>query len=209
MRTYTDLIKEEIIDFKKLLLEKYYLLSLNETEAFVIMRLYERSKFTNTLVIPEIVKKMSIKEDELGDIIAKLVAKGLLTLTICDENDTFTEEFSLEETYKELAYLLENNDKVKEKNEQSIMMKNLVKKIELVSNRQLSPFEYEIIRKWVYEYKYDIGLIESLIIKSSKLKKITCEMIDRMLYAETHSTVTEDDVRKAQELLEKKYGKSE
>lgn len=209
MRTYTDLIKEEIIDFKKLLLEKYYLLSLNETEAFVVMRLYERSKFTNTLVIPEIVKKMSIKEDELGDIIAKLVAKGLLTLTICDENDTFTEEFSLEETYKELAYLLENNDKVKEKNEQSIMMKNLVKKIELVSNRQLSPFEYEIIRKWVYEYKYDIGLIESLIIKSSKLKKITCEMIDRMLYAETHSTVTEDDVRKAQELLEKKYGKSE
>lgn len=209
MRTYIDLIKEEIIDFKKLLLEKYYLLSLNETEAFVVMRLYERSKFTNTLVIPEIVKKMSIKEDELGDIIAKLVAKGLLTLTICDENDTFTEEFSLEETYKELAYLLENNDKVKEKNEQSIMMKNLVKKIELVSNRQLSPFEYEIIRKWVYEYKYDIGLIESLIIKSSKLKKITCEMIDRMLYAETHSTVTEDDVRKAQELLEKKYGKSE
>lgn len=207
MKSYVDLIKEGIIDFKSLLLEKYYLLSLSEKETLLLLRLYERSKNTNTLLISELAKKMTIKEDEIGNVITGLVTKGFVNLSICDENNSFIEEFSLEDTYHELAYLLENDDQRMEKNDQSLKMKSIAKKVELICNKQLSPFEFEIIRKWIYDYRYDITAIEEAIVKVSKLKKPSPELIDRTLYADANSDVTTDDIKKTQELLQKKYGK--
>ena len=155
MRSYLDLIKEGIIDFQKILLDKYYILGLNESECLVLLRLYQNSNKTNKdlkniLDLTQLKKTTSLDQDALGDIVAKLVSKGFITLNIDESNGTFTESYSLEDTYKELAYVLENNDVVKVDNETSIQMKKTVKNIEVIVKKMLTPFELEMIKKWYY-----------------------------------------------------------
>ena len=41
MKSYFDLIKNNVIDFEKTLLEKYYEIGLTETECLVLLRLYQ------------------------------------------------------------------------------------------------------------------------------------------------------------------------
>lgn len=212
MRSYLDLIKEGIIDFQKILLDKYYILGLNESECLVLLRLYQNSNKTNKdlkniLDLTQLKKTTSLDQDALGDIVAKLVSKGFITLNIDESNGTFTESYSLEETYKELAYVLENNDVVKVDNETSIQMKKTVKNIEVIVKKMLTPFELEMIKKWYYDYKYEQEKIINAIAKVSKMKSPSVQAIDRVLYSDTHTSIDENDISKAQEILKRKYGK--
>ena len=43
MKSYVDLMKENIIDFGNLIWEKYYLLNLNEIECMVLYKLNKRT----------------------------------------------------------------------------------------------------------------------------------------------------------------------
>lgn len=212
MRSYLDLIKEGIIDFQKILLDKYYILGLTESECLVLLRLYQNSNKTNKdlkniLDLTQLKKTTSLDQDALGDIVAKLVSKGFITLNIDESNGTFTESYSLEETYKELAYVLENNDVVKVDNETSIQMKKTVKNIEVIVKKMLTPFELEMIKKWYYDYKYEQEKIINAIAKVSKMKSPSVQAIDRVLYSDTHTSIDENDISKAQEILKRKYGK--
>ncbi len=212
MRSYLDLIKEGIIDFQKILLDKYYILGLNESECLVLLRLYQNSNKTNKdlkniLDLTQLKKTTSLDQDALGDIVAKLVSKGFITLNIDESNGTFTESYSLEDTYKELAYVLENNDVVKVDNETSIQMKKTVKNIEVIVKKMLTPFELEMIKKWYYDYKYEQEKIINAIAKVSKMKSPSVQAIDRVLYSDTHTSIDENDISKAQEILKRKYGK--
>ena len=212
MRSYLDLIKEGIIDFQKILLDKYYILGLNESECLVLLRLYQNSNKTNKdlkniLDLTQLKKTTSLDQDALGDIVAKLVSKGFITRNIDESNGTFTESYSLEDTYKELAYVLENNDVVKVDNETSIQMKKTVKNIEVIVKKMLTPFELEMIKKWYYDYKYEQEKIINAIAKVSKMKSPSVQAIDRVLYSDTHTSIDENDISKAQEILKRKYGK--
>lgn len=212
MRSYLDLIKEGIIDFQKNLLDKYYLLGLSEAECLVVLRLYQYSDklnkdFKNVLDLTQIKKTTSLDQDTLGNIIAKLVAKGFLTLTIDDTNGSVIETYSLEDCFKELAYLLENNDVVKIDNEVSLQMKQTVKNVELIVKKMLTPFEIEMIKKWYYDYKYEQDKILNAITKVSKMKSPSVQAIDRVLYSDSHTSIDETDISKAQEIIKRKYGK--
>ena len=50
MKSYVDLMKENIIDFGNLILEKYYLLNLNEIECMVLYKLNKYSKEVNNIL---------------------------------------------------------------------------------------------------------------------------------------------------------------
>lgn len=209
MKSYIELIKEGIIDFKKLLLNKYFLINITETECLVLLRLYEYSKSKNNcLNITEISQKMSLDKDELSNIVAGLVSKGFITLSISDsENEFFLEEFSLEETYKELAYVVDLEERKNDKDTLSEKVKTILRLLEQKNNKLLSPFEIEIVRKWVYEYQYDINIIKEEVEKTFKQRNPSVSLVDRNLFARTRETINADDVETAQEILNRMYGK--
>lgn len=209
MKSYVDLMKENIIDFGNLILEKYYLLNLNEIECMVLYKLNKYSKEVNNILnLSDLEKKMKLDINQLGDVLAGLVSKGFVTLKMSDdEKGTFLEEFSLEDAYKELSYVLENGERKIENDQINKDFKEILKLLESKNNKPLSPIEMQTVQKWFFEYKYDVELIKEQIEKTYKNKNASVSIVDRQLFAKSRETLTSDEIEAAQEILKRKYGK--
>ena len=155
MKSYVDLMKENIIDFGNLILEKYYLLNLNEIECMVLSKLNKYSKEVNNILnLSDLEKKMKLDINQLGDVLAGLVSKGFVTLKMSDdEKGTLIEEFSLEDAYKELSYVLENGERKIENDQVNKDFQEILKLLESKNNKPLSPIEMQTVQKWFFEYK--------------------------------------------------------
>ena len=209
MKSYVDLMKENIIDFGNLILEKYYLLNLNEIECMVLYKLNKYSKEVNNILnLSDLEKKMKLDINQLGDVLAGLVSKGFVTLKMSDdEKCTLIEEFSLEDAYKELSYVLENGERKIENDQVNKDFQEVLKLLESKNNKPLSPIEMQTVQKWFFEYKYDFELIKEQIEKTYKNKNASVSIVDRQLFAKSRETLTSDEIEAAQEILKRKYGK--
>ncbi len=209
MKSYVDLMKENIIDFGNLILEKYYLLNLNEIECMVLYKLNKYSKEVNNILnLSDLEKKMKLDINQLGDVLAGLVSKGFVTLKMSDdEKGTLIEEFSLEDAYKELSYVLENGERKIENDQVNKDFQEILKLLESKNNKPLSPIEMQTVQKWFFEYKYDFELIKEQIEKTYKNKNASVSIVDRQLFAKSRETLTSDEIEAAQEILKRKYGK--
>ena len=209
MKSYVDLMKENIIDFGNLILEKYYLLNLNEIECMVLYKLNKYSKEVNNILnLSDLEKKMKLDITQLGDVLAGLVSKGFVTLKMSDdEKCTLIEEFSLEDAYKELSYVLENGERKIENDQVNKDFQEVLKLLESKNNKPLSPIEMQTVQKWFFEYKYDFELIKEQIEKTYKNKNASVSIVDRQLFAKSRETLTSDEIEAAQEILKRKYGK--
>lgn len=209
MKSYVDLMKENIIDFGNLILEKYYLLNLNEIECMVLYKLNKYSKEVNNILnLSDLEKKMKLDINQLGDVLAGLVSKGFVTLKMSDdEKGTLIEEFSLEDAYKELSYALENGERKIENDQVNKDFQEVLKLLESKNNKPLSPIEMQTVQKWFFEYKYDFELIKEQIEKTYKNKNASVSIVDRQLFAKSRETLTSDEIEAAQEILKRKYGK--
>ncbi|MDY4145786.1 MAG: DnaD domain protein [Bacilli bacterium] len=209
MKSYVDLMKENIIDFGNLILEKYYLLNLNEIECMVLYKLNKYSKEVNNILnLSDLEKKMKLDINQLGDVLAGLVSKGFVTLKMSDdEKGTLIEEFSLEDAYKELSYVLENGKRKIENDQVNKDFQEVLKLLESKNNKPLSPIEMQTVQKWFFEYKYDFELIKEQIEKTYKNKNASVSIVDRQLFAKSRETLTSDEIEAAQEILKRKYGK--
>ena len=209
MKSYVDLMKENIIDFGNLILEKYYLLNLNEIECMVLYKLNKYSKEVNNILnLSDLEKKMKLDINQLGDVLAGLVSKGFVTLKMSDdEKCNLIEEFSLEDAYKELSYVLENGERKIENDQVNKDFQEVLKLLESKNNKPLSPIEMQTVQKWFFEYKYDFELIKEQIEKTYKNKNASVSIVDRQLFAKSRETLTSDEIEAAQEILKRKYGK--
>lgn len=208
MKSYYDLIREGIIDFKTQLLEHYSSINLDEIECLIIYKLYQYEKENdNSLNINKIASKMSLSIDELSNIIASLVSKGYIELKADENSEIFREEYSINPTIKELAYYLENGDKLTLTDETGELVKKTVTELEKILNKPLSPFELQTVSKWFYECKYEYSLIEEELKKLSFAKFPNINLLDRNLKASKDNSLTENDIIRLQEALKKKYGK--
>lgn len=209
MKSYVDLMKENIIDFGNLILEKYYLLNLNEIECMVLYKLNKYSKEVNNILnLSDLEKKMKLDINQLGDVLAGLVSKGFVTLKMSDdEKGALIEEFSLEDAYKELSYVLENGERKIENDQVNKDFQEVLKLLESKNNKPLSPIEMQTVQKWFFEYKYDFELIKEQIEKTYKNKNASVSIVDRQLFAKSRETLTSDEIEAAQEILKRKYGK--
>lgn len=206
MKSYFDLIKNNVIDFEKTILEKYYELGLTETECLVLLRLHQyKVNGSSELNLQEIVKKLSISTDELGEVIMQLVNKDFVNLSY-DEESHDLEQFSLDGTYKQLGYVFEGNDKEDKEKNLSIMMKQTLQVLENKLNKMLTPLEISIVKKWFYDYNYSLDIINEEIEKVLSRKVKSVNIIDRALYARMKDNSTDSDVAKAKELFDKLYG---
>ena len=206
MKSYFDLIKNNVIDFEKTLLEKYYELGLTETECLVLLRLYQyKLNVSSELNSSDIVKKLSISTDELGEVIMRLVNKDFVSLEY-DATKTDLETFSLDGTFRQLGYVFEDSDSEDKEKALAISMKQTLQVLENKLNKILSPLEVSIVKKWFYDYHYNIDIVNEEIEKVLARKVKSVNIIDRALFARMKDNSTDDDAIKAKELFDKLYG---
>lgn len=207
MKSYYDLIKENVINFRKALLDKYYELGLNETECIVLIRLQEYAiNVNNELNSQEIVKKLSIDVDELGEVLVNLVNKDFVSLSYDPNTPDALESFTLDGAYRQLGYVFEGKDSIDAEKTKAIEMKQTLQVLEKKLNKILTPLEVSIVKKWFYDYNYKLDIINDEIEKVCARRVKSVGIIDRELFAKTKETTSDDDALKAKELFEKLYG---
>lgn len=208
MKSYYELIKENIIDFEKVLLEHYYEIGLNETECIILLRLHQQLlRNNNNFDADELVKKLSISSDVFTEVISSLVNRSFIELSLdLNNNQVYSETFSLDGSYRQLGYVFESNETKEEGNTISIEMKQTMQYLEKQLGKMLTPLEINVVKKWFYDYKYPVALINEEIENILKRKVKSVNIIDRALYAKTKEKLDDSDVSKAKELFDKLYG---
>ncbi len=206
MDRYYDLLKNNIIEFDKLMLDKYYLLGLNETDAILLIKLNGLlNRGEQSLSLSSIAPYMSISEKECSERVIKLVQNGFMALEMSNVNSK--ETFNLDETYRKLSLLLTNEENKTNNNEINELYKQTVSLLEKEFKKILSPIEKEIVNKWFYEYKYSFSDIDEAILEALKYKNRGVQYIDRLLfkkYFNKDNNEVESDIKN---LFEKVYGK--
>jgi DNA replication protein len=205
-----NLIKNDIIQFDKLIIEKYSQLGIDEVDTIILIRLNDLLKRGKRLLqVEEIAPSMKIKEEELGRRIVDLVTKGYITLELSSIDAK--ETFNLDETYRRLSYLLDADNQNQSDSHLNIQMKSTVKLLEKELNKILSPLELEMVSRWYLEDKYDENAIQEAILKALKYKNRGVAYIDRSLAAskkQYQAATQPTSAENIKELFNKVYAKS-
>ena len=204
MKTYYELMKEDLINFDKVLFDYYHRLDLNETEVVILYHLHNLLiKNERSFNVNKLVEKMSINYDEVSNVIINLVNKDFLGL----ELHNGVEVFNLDGLYKQLSFVLEGKEEKENKEQVNLELKNLIKTLEEKFCKIVTPNELTIVKKWFYDYKYDMEMINEEIDKISKKKTGSIAMVDRSLYLRTKKPIDDDEALRAIEYFNKTYGK--
>lgn len=181
------LIEDGVLDFNKLILKNYKHLGINEAEAFVLIELNNQKKKGATFLNPsKLVKNLSLTIDELMSVLELLMKKGLVTIEmVVNESGKEAEIFHMNKAF---SMILEHYKKTIE---ESIIVpktkkfgsqeEELVDLIETEFQKQLTPLEIEIIRKWVSEDQFDTLEIKKAILDAIKANKYTLSYVDGIL----------------------------
>ncbi|HEY8444658.1 MAG TPA: DnaD domain protein [Bacilli bacterium] len=205
MSQYYLLIKNGFIDFKNLMIEKYHLLGINETDAIILIKLQNLlQQGKRKLSGEDLAPTMSITANTISKRIVELVKNGYITLTLSDVDAS--EVFSLDETYKRLAYILENEEDKSSTSLNENLIKEVVMILEKEFKKMVTPTELEIVYHWVNEDHYEIENIKNAIYECAKLKKYNVKYVDLILNRKNQPTKfkTEENL---QELFNSVYGK--
>lgn len=180
MRQYCQLIKNGTISFTSLLIEKYHLLNLNETDVIILIKLHQLlNEGTKKLVAKDIAPTMSISLNTISKRIVDLVNNGYITLSISKDNHQ--EEFSLDGVYKLLAAILEDGDGAIKMETNDNDIKKIVSLLEETTKKVISQVDLDIVRHWVMVDKITVSQVEEALTQCVKMKKVDVKYIDLIL----------------------------
>lgn len=180
MKQFYELIKSNIIEFDRLLLEKYAALDLNETETILLIKLHQMSK--KSVMMPsvrEISTMMRIGEDQVSDFIYGLLEKGFIDLV--QHAHQQREVYDFDQTYQRLSLLLENDQEKIQTMANDHIVKKIAKLLEREWKKTLSTLELEIIVRWIEEKEYTYEAIEEAVLKGLKQNQTSIKYVDRIL----------------------------
>ena len=202
MKSYYELIQNNIIEFDKLVIEKYHLLGIDEASAIILIKLnYNLRRGETSLSLNKFAPTMSFPIEDLSKRILNLVENGFISLEVKDGK----ESFSLDPVYKRLAIIISDEDNMKEVANRNNDVKQIVRILEKELNKILSSIEREIVNKWVYEYKFEMDDIIDAINDALKYKNRGVNYIDKILYRKNCSNESSNKVNSSeiQELFKK------
>ena len=199
------LLKNNIIDFDRLLLDKYRFLKLDEANTIILIKLNNMLRQGKRyLIVEELAETMSLSKQELAKRIVQLVNEGFVALEMSSVDSK--EQFSLDETYKRLSYLLEGVKQTNQENNVSEKIQQIVKVLEKEFKKILSPIELEMVSRWYIEYKYADLAIEEAIIKTLRYKNRSINYVDRLLRVQVQEPKQESSPKEdIKELFNKVY----
>ena len=197
------LIEEEIIVFDKLMLKNYKAIGISEIEAFILIELFNQKIKGETYISPKkLVKKLTIKEEKLLQVLEGLIVKKYVTIRLVKEKDNKeTEDFSLDNTYNKLIDVYKNSIKheiIDSNKEFKTPEESIVDLLENQFQKQLKPLEIELIQKWIYEDKYSVDEIKRAILDALRANRSTLSYVDNVLLKRG---------KKGKKNIKKKYNK--
>lgn len=207
-----NLIKNNFIQFDKLLIDNYYKLSIDEVDTIILIRLNDLlQKNICVLNDEEIAASMKIPQNDLAKRIVELVKKGFITLELSSIDSR--EVFSLDETYKRLALILSGASDANKDNELKNKIRDTNNMLEKELNKILSPLEREMVQRWYVEDKYSDDEIYDAILNALKYKNRGVAYIDRSLQASRRDSKVVKQVENQageniQDLFNRIYAKS-
>lgn len=206
MSQYFMLIKNRFIDFDRLMIEKYHLLDLNETDAIILIKLNNLlNQGKRKLQVEELTPNMSISANAISKRLVDLVKNGFITLSLSDVDSS--EVFSLDETYRRLGNLLEGDDENSATEASNNLTREVVQMIEHEFNKILTPLELEIINHWMVEDKFSFDKIKDAVFECVKIKKYNVKYVDALLNQKAKPTVNKTQ-NNLQELFNNVYRRS-
>ena len=184
MKSYYDLIKTSIIDFDKLVIEKYHLMGIDEVDAIILIKLNTLLKRgESSLSLNKIAPTMSLSIEDLSKRVMTLVSNGFIRLSLGSDKK---ETFSLDETFKRLSIVISDEDTIKEVATRNNDVKYVVTILERELKKILSSIEREMVNKWIYEYKYSLEEITDALNDALRYKNRGINYIDKVLYRKNH-----------------------
>ena len=202
MSKYYSLIQSNMIDFNKLLLEKYYLLGLDESEVIILIKLNKLLSSGNKFSINQMSKTMAMTEESLRNKLVSLINNQFITLQLINNNEIY----SLDDTYKKLASLLENEDEVQKKDDINNEITKVISLLEKEFKKILSPLDLEVVHNWINVDNFTYDKIYNAILEALKLNKINVTYVDMLLHKKDPSEkVTKKEG--LQDLFNQVYGK--
>lgn len=202
MSQYYELLKNETINFDKLLIEKYNTLGLDEVEVIILIKINKVINSGKKLSIEKIAKGMSITEESLRNKLVTLINNQFITLMLDGKNEVY----SIDDTYKRLAETLVENDKSEIDANDETMMKKVVELLQKMFNKILTPLDLEVVHHWIYEDKFGYDQINDAVLETLKLKKTSIQYVDAILN-KPKPVKKEKSGEGLQELFNQVYGK--
>ena len=202
MSNYYILLQNDIIDFDKLLLEKYCLLGLDEVEVIILIKLNKLLKSGNKFSITQLSKNMTVTEDFIRDKLVTLINNQFITLQLIDKNEIY----SLDDTYKRLSSLL---DSLNDENINNEIDSNVVKVIALLEKefkKILSPLDVELVHKWIKEDQFTYDKVYNAVLETLKHNKKSIQYVDIILNKKTVENKNTSN-EGLQDLFNQVYGK--
>lgn len=175
-------IEKNIVDFSELLLNNYYKLGLDETDAVILIKLrYLMNKNVPFISPKQLSETLSISSQTTAKRLNALIDKEILRLELVrGENGKERESYSLDRIY-ELILL---SDEPKEKMTKE---KELVELFETEFNKPLSVLDIQTITKWLNEDKYTFDQIKDALFLAVKARRKSIKYVDGILLKEAEA----------------------
>ena len=203
MNNIGKLIKSKTISFNETLIKNYVNLNLNETEAMILMVLYNQQTEGNEyLSIKSLKNKVSISEENLSNYVMLLVQKGMIEIFI---DEVGNETFNLDQIIEKLGEVLSNNKT--EEYDKTFFVNEIVDFCEKVFVKPLTSADLLVINDWVNN-QYDLEEIKRAILQTTKIQKQSLKYADAILISKQNArrTPTEADP-KIKEMIDSIYVK--
>ena len=183
LKIMKDLIEKNIVDFSELVLNNYYKLGLNETDAVIIIKLNYLLGANKTYISPkELSETLSISAQTTSKRLNSLVERGFIKLKLVKNGKgKHTETFNLDlliERILKSDYEEKEVDKI-EKNK--TLEGKLVKLFEEEFKKPLSVLDIQTITKWLNEDKYTYELIKDALFEAIRIRKLNIKYVDGIL----------------------------
>ncbi len=176
MNNIGKLIKSKTISFNETLIKNYVHLNLNETEAMILMILYNQQNEGNVyLSVKSLKSRVSISEENLSNYVMLLVQKGMIEILIDEDGN---ETFNLDQIMDKLGELLNNNKT--EEYDKSFFVNEIVGFAEKVFTKPLTSADLLVINDWVNN-RYELEDIKRAILQTTKVQKQSLKYADAIL----------------------------
>jgi len=206
-----NLIKNGMIDFEKLMVEKYAYLGLNEVEVITLIKLNNFLKQPIPTPVEQLPEKMhetmSRDASEISELLAKLIENKFIDLIEQEGAVSYT----LDPTYKRIANVLDEESNQEEKNTNVNDVKKIVSLIETNFNCLVSPLDLNMINRWVNVDQYNFYDINEAIISCIQRRNKSVKLVNEILRTkkEKAEKVNKTEASDLKKMFNNVYGKKE
>jgi len=183
IRDIKSLIRKNIVDFSELVLNNYFKIGLDETDAIIIIKLNYLLNRQITFIHPKKLSNMlSISPATTSKRLNNLIEKGYVKMELVKNgNGKETETFNLDYVVERILKADFEEKSMETSEENKNVESRLVNMFETEFRKPLSVLDIQTISKWLSEDNYTYEDIKNALFEASKARKLTIKYVDGIL----------------------------